>query len=90
MSANGDQRQTKSTISARSGHSPIVIIERLKVAGFVTSGSTAGCRTTPPSPATVMAGSGRATSCGICSRRWCSGACARVLLAAKASRWMRT
>jgi transposase len=50
---------------------------------------TAGCRTTPPSRATVMVGSGRATSCGICSRRWCSGACARVLLAAKASRWMR-
>jgi transposase-like protein DUF772 len=50
---------------------------------------TAGCRTTPPSRVTVMAGSGRATSCGICSRRWCSGACAKVLSAAKASRWMR-
>lgn len=44
---------------------------------------------TPPSRATVMAGSGRAISCDICSRRWCSAACARVLLAEKASRWMR-
>jgi signal transduction histidine kinase len=42
-----------------------------------------------PSRATVTAGSGRATSCGFCSRRWCSGACARVLSAAKASRWMQ-
>ena len=37
------------------------------IAGFVAWYLTAGCRTTPPSR--PKAGSGRATSCGFCSRR---------------------
>jgi len=36
-----------------------------------------------------MVGSGRAISCGTCSRRWWSGAFARVLSAGKGLRWTR-
>jgi transposase len=36
-----------------------------------------------------MVGSGRAISCGTCSRRWWSGAFVRVLSAGKGLRWTR-
>ena len=55
---------------------------------FCRSGWRARCRTTPPSPATGMGASARATCSVTCSRAWCSAAWPRGWWVVKALRWM--
>ena len=59
------------------------------IAGSAVWGLTARCLITPRSRAIGMAGSGRAISCGICSRRSLSGACRKAWSAVKGSLWMQ-